>query len=851
MALLYCVDMAGEKRSSKKRVKKSEVERRNGENSNGASAQNEPFANLFSRPLADRQLYKETFGQDFPSDEDILSLYKKCGLEATYIEESLDPSVWLARFGSEGPIGAWATVRYKEIRFNTPEMLKIKTSQDIESRQFYEASPARLYDQEVGVLADAIQSGQQDENESTVAMKRLAYLLGDGKIESIHFDERFFPSNVAIVEDAPSSWATLYRTVLLVSQNETSPQVVSGLCDIANSIEQNPQMIHPKHLMDIAEEFVVDRTVPVRLRSGISGSLGYALRFFTKNNYEKEISLRLEFEKQESFNRTSRFLQIIPILYNIGGEYSYDVGDNIVISRMQEAVADAVAQNKGSCLLHTQAALLLEQIKAGEDYLENEPNRLPFQTKEGEYMWCLGGVLKRATKESSDAVRSALNAIDKVEALLVPPQHLVDDALARGDKWVQWSPDQMLIRERASAYHRLTKFFTEEVSAPFGDDNEAYWLLMSASVRKIIADKFGINIPLLSSEERGTFLHFVKTVTVADSEKVSKFTKRFGLQAARSFLATAYDPRASEYILHIGETFSQEDATAIFQKFAQFADAAELAEDAMVEIGGDEQRERVSELIQKNLLEKATGMLRRVAEQSEGKSDAEIAMLIGTELERYSVQGQMLVGTYRAVVKLAREAGKEPPAPNTLPGVSYEVITGQYLLSDGRKELETLLALYRRNFPAITGEMLAQKMREKLVQRPDATVHRVAVDNQLAAFLLVTPVDATTIHVSALNVSAELAQVGVGKFLVTEVLRAVREGKTVIAEAEAAANGSLKGSRAEQYIKQYGFTVDTEKGENGVSVDDDGATIFHLILRPSETAPVSTDAQIDSGAPGK
>ncbi len=60
--------MAGEKRPSKKRIKKAEVGRVGGKDSKGASIKDDPFANLFSRPLADRQLYKETFGQDFPSD---------------------------------------------------------------------------------------------------------------------------------------------------------------------------------------------------------------------------------------------------------------------------------------------------------------------------------------------------------------------------------------------------------------------------------------------------------------------------------------------------------------------------------------------------------------------------------------------------------------------------------------------------------------------------------------------------------------------------------------------------------------------------------------------------------------
>lgn len=403
---------------------------------------------------------------------------------------------------------------------------------------------------------------------------------------------------------------------------------------------------------------------------------------------------------------------------------------------------------------------------------------------------------------------------------------------------------------------REVGFDIEEMVQGRGDDAiQVIKSLLRPSTRKVLERDFHFQISEFGEvDELIQFAAFLERVSIEDQERVTGYIDRYGSVFMRAFLSVAYDPRASEYILKIAEEFSEDRARAVFNKFADFADAAEVAKGAMIEIGGSEQREQVGKLIQKSLLGKATGMLHRVAEHVGSNTEADTAALIGAELDRYTVQGQMLVGTFRAATQVARAAGKVPPRPDALPGVSYERVSGGRLLSDdGARDFEALGALYRRNFPPKTGEMLANKMKEMLQQNPNAVVHRVLVGDVLAAFLLVAPEEGEAIvHVSALNVSAELAPVGVGKFLIDEVLQqAVRDGKTIVAEAEASKKGVLEGSRAEQYMKQYGFEIDTQKGDKGMSVDSDGVTIFHLILRPPVKESTSTDTRTNTDAPDR
>lgn len=160
-----------------------------------------------------------------------------------------------------------------------------------------------------------------------------------------------------------------------------------GLREIANIIEQNPQMMHPRHLIDIAEDYASNPAVPGFLWQGIMGSLGYALRFFTESEYEKEISSRLDFEHQDNFGRTSRFLELVPALYNVGYEFSYH-GDNIVVSRVRKALEDAVTEEKGNYLLFVRARALLEQMD-GRDHVWSDQDRTPFLLSGKIYAWHL------------------------------------------------------------------------------------------------------------------------------------------------------------------------------------------------------------------------------------------------------------------------------------------------------------------------------------------------------------------------------------------------------------------------------------------------------------------------------
>ncbi len=643
-----------------------------------------PEKHLIKGAKSDREKYIEIY-KDFPDKDELICAYKDAGIEDP---EHLDPYSWIKLRGCEGRIGAWAFIAFKEhYSFGRPtysgdqfEDVPIELPDDTRKEKLAKSIRARILGDDEGARVNGVIA--------------LAALIGSNRSDWSAISD-ILEDNVVITPDEPSSYARVYAAVYEAAKIIKKPMVLDGLRNIQNIIEQNPQMMHPRHILDLAQKYEGDHRIPAFLRGGIMHSLGYALRFFGGTDYEQEITNRLDFDDPANFSKTAKFLELIPAFYNIGDEYSYS-GDNVVVTRVRNALADAVTKGKGSYLLNMRAGHILEQMKDDEEFISPGRDRTPFLLYGDRYAWHLEDGVRLAKKSVNTQVVDLVAKITEIESKLVPPQYMVDAALARGESYVTWDPPRILMDSRRSAYQELATLFTEplrnlsEVANRDEDLITDYEYLLTKPVRDEIKNKLGADISKLKSvEEQIYFLDFARRVGVTEVGELKEFNASFGLTGLRSFLSVAYDSQSAEYIKKIGSTFPVDTARMIFAKFTEYVDTAEQVEASLVEVVEKTGQTGLHEVVRRSLLERATSFLRTCGTPPVSTMPvAERAAYIERELGKLSADASRTAAVSREIKKMGGTVTSEEVL-----GVRVRKVPATALRSLGRQYAQTEMML--------------------------------------------------------------------------------------------------------------------------------------------------------------
>src|SRR3989344_5443 len=182
------------------------------------------------------------------------------------------------------------------------------------------------------------------------------------------------PERVSTNIQFENIYTRMYKAIF--NNARENPELTQELGEMEGMISQNPQMLHPAHLIDIASDVMWDPRIHSYLKSTMIHGLGYALRFMESPEYEGAITAKLDFTNADNFSNTAHFLEFMQNLYNIGDEYSYS-GDNIVISRVRKSLESAVKKGQGSYLLNVRAQELLSDMD-GSSRIWSRSDRVPF-----------------------------------------------------------------------------------------------------------------------------------------------------------------------------------------------------------------------------------------------------------------------------------------------------------------------------------------------------------------------------------------------------------------------------------------------------------------------------------------
>lgn len=198
------------------------------------------------------------------------------------------------------------------------------------------------------------------------------------------------------------------------------------------------------------------------------------------------------------------------------------------------------------------------------------------------------------------------------------------------------------------------------------DRGLAYLLLVTAREHPEVS-------ALLRSESPTFLSGLAKTAYWLDKEDKKKtfdtFAENFGATGLRTFLATAYDPNASEYIFAIARRFPEETAHRVFAKFSEFVDAAALVERTLEVTGSLLSPHILREYVQKHLLDKAVALLRTMGTESKLLTEESVER----ELAALRAEATKLVSTKR----MLKSSGV--PNPETLLGVQIRSLPASEL----------------------------------------------------------------------------------------------------------------------------------------------------------------------------
>lgn len=353
----------------------------------------------------------------------------------------------------------------------------------------------------------------------------------------------------------------------------------------------------------------------------------------------------------------------------------------------------------------------------------------------------------------------------------------------------------------------MDTLFEKERSSIF----DQYKLLTSLAIRKKVEDRIGVKYSTLSATELSWLLNFLETTPVRAVADTRAFFDTYGTDGARTFLSLEHDRSMGDKIIEFAQSsVSEENKKSIFKLYSD-----------IINVG--------SQTSEGNAVSHRVGKMARdvLARAHEYKDSPE---RMREMLQKISVEGQVLVGTFRALF-----VEKKVQAVTEVSGVEYKDVAGSSLLeSEGFGDFEKL---YRSNYlEKHTQDVLINTFKTNL-QQSGSRVHFIRFREKLVGFMLIVPRGEKRLYVSALNVDKELVGVKAGPELIKKILELVSEGNTIEAEAVEAV--------AQQYEKQFGFV------RTGEEIAEDGIEVIRLELRPLSKVPASTALRTGSGEENK
>ena len=490
------------------------------------------------------------------------------------------------------------------------------------------------------------------------------------------------------IQSGQSSWAKVYKSLFSISKTaeyKESPELQMMVHELENIIDQNPQMLGPVAMWDIAKDIMWQRDIPSHAKNSLMGSMTYALAFFDTNRYEAELLKNLDFENPENYTEVAHMLEALKQFWSHGHEsYAEDRVPDFYLNVLRK-IKESPESNY---LLSVRAQEILSILEQSEDFPVEKVDIEPFELSKGTYASTqVGEGLTVVPEDVHKEVAKAIEEFGSNEEKITPPQWMLDEAVARGESVIYWEPPQDLIQNRERLFDEMHSYAVvpiEEIIRGFlnatSEEEENlifdYEYLVSRPIREMIQDKFHFELKNLSIKEQFYFLNYLKRITVAEAETMQHFTRLYGVDGMRTFLALERgDESLGDAIVAFGQ--HEEVAKEVFRYYSELLDSAEKAEILVRErthCKGESCTEQ-AEQIRDNLL----GRAQKDLEEAVNANDPDVIL---DQIEKYDIKA-------KEYVALLQEVGER-----------IEEVSGVHLSQDDKTQMRILLrSNYSRAYP--------------------------------------------------------------------------------------------------------------------------------------------------------
>lgn len=355
---------------------------------------------------------------------------------------------------------------------------------------------------------------------------------------------------------------------------------------------------------------------------------------------------------------------------------------------------------------------------------------------------------------------------------------------------------------------------------PLAEDADIRLLSLGTSFEDIAADTafafdlgmrdqfskdFGFDIAKLNLQEQVALIGVMRDIDAQEEKRIIDVIHHYGIDAARSFLATAIDAQARDAILAIGDNHPESEARQIFRRFSEIADAASLtAKEVAVSFTQSGDLDVDVGSIRTELLMRGTSMLQETAAQH----------LSGAGLKQALEHAKADIALFATVFRLTRKQHPEIGFDD-LRGVHLESLETKDLQDADRAAMETIASQnWRKQKPEIVSKIL-DGLRTAMMSA-DTRFYVLRKDNDIAAFIRFDTRDDGTLYGASLNVNPTLRGSGIGESMMHASIDEMARDHVIAADVFPELPVGMK------YVEEFGCVitgVETVTTENGKSVE--------------------------------
>lgn len=326
--------------------------------------------------------------------------------------------------------------------------------------------------------------------------------------------------------------------------------------------------------------------------------------------------------------------------------------------------------------------------------------------------------------------------------------------------------------------------------------------------RTQIEERTGCSFVDLSLREQLALGTWLLRTDETHGDRTLAIIRRFGADAARTFLACEGSLRHGELILAFAETAPEEVARQVFHRFAEIADKLDLTAQSLTQVlyRNNEGKTIDAELVRKELIRRGATVL--LAATDELKRDPTGHTVLDS-LAKYQADTTLFASLFSSAVKQRREQ------------ITLEDVRD---LSIEYTPLSDLTDADRSDVRALTDGQWAKKPSEELFPaKEDAyTFFLLRYRGRVAGFARFETLSSEKKHVNFFCMDERLRGSGIGEQLLQEMLERLSKTGPILGEADPGA------PVAGMYIERFGFVcthIEHEQRENtsldwlGLSLD--------------------------------